>query len=66
MYREVKLIEKDGRFGITDCGELVVPFWSTKEEAIFEWRHFQELNITLKVLTPLRTQEEINEIINKL
>jgi hypothetical protein len=67
----LSIINKNGKYGILEGENLVVPCThETKEDAIKEWEYFETLNTNAqdhrKFLVETKTIEQINEVVKEL
>jgi hypothetical protein len=67
----LSIINKNGKYGILEGENLVVPCThETKEGAIKEWEYFETLNTNAqdhkKFLVETKTIEQINEAVSNL
>ena len=59
----LKLFKKNGLYGIEEDGNCKVPFvYQNKEDAIYEWKHFQIINSSEKFIPKKKNIKEIIEI----
>lgn len=59
----IKLFKKNGLYGIEEDGNDSVPFvYENKECAIDEWKYFEIINISEKILPKKRSIDEIIDI----
>jgi len=67
----LSIIKKNGKYGILEGENLVVPCtYETKEGAIKEWEYFETLNTNTpdhrRFLVETKTIEQINEAVSNL